>query len=266
MTEQRKRVISRLSEYIASEFSLGNITSLQEIIKFEELYLHYDNYENAFDGMLVSVEDDFHIHINTNLGNTEESKRGRFTLAHELGHFFIDEHRINLKSGKTEPHGSFHGKERKEPIEIEADYFASCLLLPEKKLRSCSGAKKFSLETINSLSNAFQASIPATIIRFSEVGTHNIMAIFSRDNVPLWYVKSNDFPSWPFKFRIGQKLPPTSVSGEFFTKQDSKYTGVEKVSADDWFYPKDKRGDKQMYEQCYYSNSYGYVISILWFD
>ncbi|MGB3948461.1 MAG: ImmA/IrrE family metallo-endopeptidase [Bacteroidia bacterium] len=124
MTEARKKKISTLAEIVANNFSSGNKTELASIAEFEELFIHYDKYENAFDGMLVSDADDFHIHINTDLGNSEESKKGRFTLAHELGHFLIDEHRIDLKSGKLQPHASFHGNTQKETIEIEADYFA----------------------------------------------------------------------------------------------------------------------------------------------
>lgn len=266
MTEARKKKISTFAEIVANNFSSGNKTELANIAEFEELFIHYDKYENAFDGMLVSDADDFHIHINTDLGNSEGSKKGRFTLAHELGHFFIDEHRIDLKSGKLQPHASFHGNTQKETIEIEADYFAGCLLFPERKFQTRAGGKKFSLDTILDLSDSFQASVLSTVIRFAEVGTHEVTAVVSSHNNARWYVQSKDFPKWPFRFKVGSKLPPTTVSGEFFTKKNSKYTGIEKVSADDWFYPKDARGNRQMYEQCYYSDSFGYVISLLWFD
>lgn len=266
ITEQRKKKISSFAEIIANEFSTVNKTELTNIALFEDVFLHYDQYEDSFDGMLVSDEDEFHIHINTDLGNTEQSKRGRFTLAHELGHFFIDEHRIGLKTGKLQPHASFHGNAKKDIIEMEADYFAGCLLFPERKFKTRAGGKKFSLNTILDLSDSFDASVLSTVIRFAEVGTHEITAIISSHNNARWFVQSKDFPKWPFKFKVGSRLPPTTVSGEFYTKKDSKYTGIEKVYADDWFYPKDNRGDRQMYEQCYYSDSYGYVVSLLWFD
>ena len=100
------------------------------------------------------------------------------------------------------------------------------------------------------------------------MGTHEIFAVISKDNVAKWFVKSNDFPNWTFKFKVGNTIPQTTVAGEYFTKENSKYTGIESVSADDWFYTpsNDNRADRQMYEQCYYSDSYGYVISLMWFD
>ena len=273
----RKTQISKLAEYIANEFSDKNLTLLDEIAKFEGVPIHFDNYEDAFDGMLLYDTDnkEFHIHINIDNGNKQNSKRGRFTLAHELGHFFLNEHRLGLKYGLLEPHASFHNINHKSSIELEADYFASCLLMPKDKFKNFSaeyrkltGNKKFSLDTILGLSNSFQTSVLSTLIRFGEVGTHEIFAVISKNNVAKWFVKSNDFPNWTFKFKIGNNIPQTTVAGEYFTNENSKYNGIESVSADDWFYipSNDSRSNRQMYEQCYYSDSYGYVISLIWFD
>jgi Zn-dependent peptidase ImmA (M78 family) len=273
----RKTQISKLAEFIAEEFSNKNFTLINKIAKFEDVPVHYDNYEDAFDGMLLydTASSDFHIHINIDNGNTEISKRGRFTLAHELAHFFIDEHRLGLKYGLLEPHASFHNFNQRSSIEEEADYFASCLLMPKEKFRNHSAVykrqtrnKKFSFEAIYSLSESFQASVLSTLIRFGEVGTHEIFAVISKDNVAKWFVKSTDFPNWKFKFKIGDAVPLTTVAGEYYAMENRKFTGIEEVSAYDWFMPSkdDTRGDRQMFEQCYYSGSYGYVISLIWFD
>ncbi|MBX2897980.1 MAG: ImmA/IrrE family metallo-endopeptidase, partial [Cyclobacteriaceae bacterium] len=172
ITDLRKRKIIKLTGELTQLFSSSNITQLDELAKAEELPVYYDDYENAFDGMLLYDSKDFHIHINHTKGNHPNSKRGRFTLAHELGHFFIDEHRLGLKSGTLQPHGSITELKDKDLIELEADYFASCLLMPETKFKTRSAlTKKFSLATITDLSDAFQASIVSTVIRFSEVGT-----------------------------------------------------------------------------------------------
>jgi len=134
----RKVQISKLAEFIAGEFSEGNLTLLDKIAQYEDVPVHFDNYEDAFDGMLLydTEYDDFHIHINIDSGNKQNSNRGRFTLAHELGHFFLDEHRLGLKYGLLEPHASFHNVNQKSKIETEADYFASCLLMPREKFRN----------------------------------------------------------------------------------------------------------------------------------
>lgn len=273
----RKTQISKLAEYIANEFSDRNLTLLNKIANFEEVPVHYDNYENAFDGMLLydTESSDFHIHINIDNGNKENSKRGRFTLAHELGHLFLDEHRLGLKYGLLEPHASFHNINQKSLIEEEADYFAGCLLMPTVKFKNHSseykrrtGKKEFSFDTLKDLSESFQTSILSTLIRFGEVGTHEIFAIISKDNIVKWYVKSTDFPNWTWKFKIGEPVPQTTVAGEYYNLENRKFTTIEKLDADDWFKlsADDHRANRQMYEQCFYSDSYGYIVSLLWFD
>lgn len=269
ITDLRKKKINKLTAELAVAYSSGNITLLDKLAKAEDVSICYDDYENAFDGMLLFDQQDFYIHINYAKGNRPDSKRGRFTLAHELGHFFIDEHRIGLKSGALQPHGSITELKEKDLIELEADYFASCLLMPETKFRNRATLKRtFSLDTIIDLSNFFQSSIVSTVIRFSEIGTHEMMAVFSRNNTVEWYARNKDFPKWPFRFNVHGSVPPTTVAGEFYTKKDSKYTGIENVNADDWFFPytDDTRADRQMHEQCYYSDTYDYVISLIWFD
>jgi len=257
-----------LANFIGLEYNSDNVTNLGEIVESEELNLYHDQYENYFDGMLVYDRDEkeFHIHINTDKGNYPGSKRERFTLAHELGHFFINEHRIGLKEGYLNPHPSNFELRRNQQIEKEADCFAGSLLMPVSLFREFTKGKKFSLDLIKDISASFQTSILSSSLRFAEIGNHEIMVVFSKDNIVKWYRKSDDFPNMPFRFKVGQKLPPTSVAGEFFTKEDSKYTGMEKVSVQDWFFDNYNNYNMPMYEQCFYSDVYDYVISYIWFD
>ena len=268
ITAPRKKKISDIAHYVASQFCQSNATDMEAIAKFEGLQYYHDHYEDAFDGMLLYDNKDFHIHINIDRGNGLDTKRGNFTLAHEYGHYFIDEHRIRLMTGQIESHASLHNVNQKNIIECEADYFASCLLMPEDRFRNFSGGprKKLSIDTILNLSNAFQSSILATVLRFAEIGTHEITAVISENNIVKWFTQSKDFPKWPFRFKVGQQLPPSTVAGEFFTKVNSKFNGIEDVEPDNWFHANDDRANRTMHEQCYYSDSYGYVISLIWFD
>lgn len=272
----RKMIINKLAGEIAKEFSDNNLTLLDKIAKFEDVPFHFDNYEDAFDGMLLYDTEtcNFHIHINLDNGNRFDSKRGRFTFAHELGHFFLDEHRLGLKYGKLEPHASFHNINQKSLIEEEADYFASCLLMPSEKFKKLSETftkqnpnRQFSFNTILSLSEAFQTSVLSTLIKFGEAGNHEIFAVISKDNIAKWFVKSTDFPNWKFKFKIGEPIPQTTVAGEYYNFENRKCTSVTQIDSSDWFYTpiNDNRTERPMYEQCFYSNSYGYVISLIWF-
>jgi Zn-dependent peptidase ImmA (M78 family) len=259
--------ISKIASFIASTFSNGNITNLEEILNYESLPCHLDHYEDYFDGMLVydEQENNFHVHINIDRGNNINLKRGRFTLAHELGHFFLDNHRIGLKYDLIKPHGSKHEVNQKELIEIEADYFAGCLLMPEEKFRKSSGGKTFSLSTLLALSENFQASLLATSIRFTEIGTHEITIVVSKNGIVKWFSKSKDFPNWAFRCKVHEAVPPTTVVGEYSRNSGAKYTTQEELDPNDWFWANDFRSNRRMYEQCYYSKSYGYIISVIWF-
>jgi len=266
ISPRTKRIVTEYAANLSESFYSDNETRLLDIVQDEGLSLHVDDYENTFDGMLVWDSTTFHIHLNQTKGNLPSSKRGRFTLAHELGHYFIDSHRVGLKKGVISPHPSNLALVQKDEMEKEADYFASCLLMPRERLRKFTGGRKFSLKIIEEISDAFQVSLTSAVIRFAEVGTHDILSVFSSGNTVKWFTKSDDFPKLPHKFKPGEKLPPTTVAGEFYTKPDSKYTDVELVDVEDWFHWRDWAPEYQMYEQCFYSDLYGFVISLIWFE
>ncbi|WP_257670491.1 ImmA/IrrE family metallo-endopeptidase [Parapedobacter tibetensis] len=217
--------------------------------------------------MLVYDDNEFHIHINQDRGNDLHTNRGRFSLSHELAHYYINEHRIGLQSGLLEPHASFTDGGNNDPIELEADYFAGCLLMPFKKLYYFDTVKKFSLEKIKAISESFKVSLLAAVIRYCQTCTQELMFVVSRNNTVEWYDRNDHFPKWPFRFKVKGSLPPTTVAGEFFTKTDAKFTTVEEIEPNDWFYPfpNDHRANRKMNEQCFYSDGFGYVISLLWF-
>lgn len=80
---------------------------LEDVIEDEGLNVIYDDYgQGTFDGMTwyEPNPDEFFIHMNTARGNAKGSAKGRFTLAHELGHYFIDHHRQALECDKMKPH------------------------------------------------------------------------------------------------------------------------------------------------------------------
>ena len=68
----------------------------------------------------------------------ESSAEGRlvFTIAHEVGHWVLHRQHIEAqeKDGSRQIIVSKKGNS-KETIEWQADYFASCLLMPEKEIR-----------------------------------------------------------------------------------------------------------------------------------
>ena len=69
----------------------------------------------------------------------ESSSEGRlvFTIAHEVGHWVLHRQYATEQStaGAKNPSIVCKPGNAKEPIEWQADYFSSCLLMPEKEIR-----------------------------------------------------------------------------------------------------------------------------------
>lgn len=256
-----KEFIKDLAEFIAADYE-DNETPLDKIVESENLTVFYDDYGNAFDGMII-YDSEFYIHINTNRYNKPKSPRGRFTLAHELGHYFIDNHRNGLKNGFLDPHPSKNNEQKHQKIEREADYFASCLLMPEQRFIKDCFKRKFSFSIIEELAVKYNVSLTACAIRFADVGNHPIMVVYCEDNLVKWKWNSLDFP---FKYLVDNngKVPEDTLVGEYFLK-GSGVRKTEQLWAGDWFncyrYEDENR---KIYEHFIPHKNKG--LSIIWED
>ncbi len=251
--------IKYLAESIALEFP-DTITPLDQIITEEGLDLFYDSYGDSFDGMTIYDDSKFFIHINTHRGNRANTLRSRFTIAHELGHYFINNHRIGLKKGLLSPHPSKNNENSHFKIEREADYFASCLLMPEERFKKFLQRKKFDFSIIESLSSHFQTSITATSLRFVNIGNHPIMVIYGESGIIKWKRYSEDFP---FKYLLyTDKIPENSIMGEYFY-ENKKPLKTDEVWAIDWFnYVNENSLHRKFKEHCIAHKNL--ALSIIW--
>ncbi len=264
MIVKNRLKIKKLAEYIALQFD-EKITPLEKIATDENLDVFYDNYEsNTFDGMTIYDNRKFYIHINSYSGNRADTDRGRFTLAHELGHYFIDTHRIGLKNGLLEPHPSLTNKVQYFSIEREADYFAACLLMPEERFRKDIGNRKFGIEVIDYLRAEYKISRTACALRFADIGNYPLLIVYAENNIIRWSYSSEDFP---FKWMINDKIVPrNTVMGDYFNNNHTAETfRTEQVWAIDCFkYVKDEDLQRKFYEHCItHKNS---ALSLFWED
>ncbi len=253
--------ISLLTNFLHTEYSDSYSINLESIIKDEGIVVHYDDYENAFDGMFVIDNGKHHVHLNTARGNHRNSGRGRFSLAHELGHYLIDEHHTDIRTGKLKPHPSFLKNSYINFYEAEADYFAASLLMPKEKFYNACGGRKFNWDLIQDLSDKFESSRFATLRRFIDIINHEVFVIGSENSIIKWFMKSDDFPKMKHKFKRGEKLPQNAVANikvKTVSKVIDSYSG-------DWFETWGEKSERQMYEQCYFAKAYNQTITLLWF-
>lgn len=119
----------------------------------------------GFSGMSLKIDENTKfilINSNHSLG------RQHFTIAHELYHLFVQE--------KFEPHSCKTGLfDPKNKEEYNADYFASCLLMPENGIQEIIpddelSKKKISLQTVFKLEQYFSVSHASMLLRLKMMG------------------------------------------------------------------------------------------------
>lgn len=114
-----------------------------------------------------------------------------FTVAHELGHYFIDDHpSAVLVDGK---HLSRSGYISKDRYEREADVFAAALLMPWKLIDPVIKKATPGFEAIKALSDACESSLVASAIRYCEVTTECIAAVVSYNGAVEFMTASASF-------------------------------------------------------------------------
>ncbi|MBC6999272.1 ImmA/IrrE family metallo-endopeptidase [Cytophaga sp. FL35] len=226
-----------------------------------QITFSYGNYDDSYDGLLEHFNGKFHIYINIDKLGHAYSKRSRFTFGHELGHYFIDSHRVALTSGKSPSHGSFTGFVSKNRAERQADYFSSCLLMPENRFKSFYYSKKFQFRIIEELASKFGTSLSATALRFCAIGNHPILVVCGFKGKVKWYWSSYDFRYKWLKYGK-DKIPEDTVAGEYFELGRSPKT-TEEVFAMDWF---NIKSEEQAIEKFYeHARCVGdYTLSIIW--
>ena len=137
----------------------NNVTNIKSIIENEGVDIKYcDDMPSSMSGKLEYTNDKWTISVN----NNHHPNRRRFTMAHELAHYFL--HRDSSASFEDT---TFFRDDSYTPIEYAANSFASQLLMPEEDVRKCinSGVK-----SLNTLAGNFNVSVDAMKNRIKSLG------------------------------------------------------------------------------------------------
>lgn len=239
LSQERQAELAELAEAVAETHCSAERIDLGRIAAAKEISLIYDHYEEAFDGMIECEGGEFFIHCNLDRENLPDSPRGRFTLAHELGHYFIDEHRNNLLTGAAGPHPSFAERSGEDlQIEQEADFFASRLLLPENRFLSATKRMTANLAGISALAQKFEVSLSCAAIRVVSAEVFpSVIVKWSTKGVS-WRWSSKSF--WEYGFRLikvaRNTLPHDSATAKAIAHSAvGAYTAENATTAASWF-------------------------------
>jgi len=103
----------------------------------------------------------------------------RFTVAHELGHYFLPGHAELLFPCGDGTHQSRSGFVSDDPCEVEADFFAAALLMPERLFRQALIRAGNGFPAIEELASQCRTSITATAIRLAQYADDPVAVLVS---------------------------------------------------------------------------------------
>jgi hypothetical protein len=163
----------RQGEEIAAACSLSTppIDPAVVIAMEDPIHAEGDDFADAFDGRIEYVGNDrFLLAYNTKYNAWPHTgthhPKVRFTIAHELGHYFRDEHRNILRNGG--PAYTCITEFQSDPrMEQEADCFAAGFLMPSGILAPIvNGESAPTLATIKDVASTFDVSMTSMLIRW----------------------------------------------------------------------------------------------------
>lgn len=186
LSPRRKRFIAELATDVFHGYGGGRVkVEPLEIIDNVEIGYSFDDFGDCFDGLIEHRRGEFHIYCNSKTNEYEGSPRTRFTQAHELGHYFLDEHRNLLAAGK-DPHASTTDGPGKLLVEREANYFASNLLMPREELLLFLKRTTSGLQAILDAGSHFGVSAQSTAIRYVQDCGARCAIVMFREGKPSW--------------------------------------------------------------------------------
>lgn len=216
-------------------------------------------------GCLLKHGDNFGIMYSTKL---IAPGAANFTIAHELGHYFLEGHADALfpnGSGRHESNAPFGSS---DPREREADAFAVGLLLPEDHFIAAAAKHPIGWDAIEALANLCNTSLTATAIRYAELASVPVAVISATKTKVDRCAMSDALKSWRGMTCLskGQTMPVNTASHELITQSAGKKGRFRKEDISDfenWF----TGGPAvECQEQVVVFGDYGTSLTLLWAD
>lgn len=156
--EQLLRQAADKSCYDGDKLNIEKVVKMVGQAANETVSVNYIPMDSSISGVLEYDNGIWLIKVN----NKHNSKRQRFTIAHELGHFMLHRNKSALFEDKV-----FFRAVEKDNMEYAANSFAALLLMPESRVRK---AVNDGMRNIGALADRFGVSSPAMKARVVELG------------------------------------------------------------------------------------------------
>ena len=218
--------------------------------------LHYMVDAESYDGMIVNFEDNVFININKNL---TPAGRQNFTMAHELGHFSIPSHKGRRFECQTLYINPFN---KKRTEEVEANRFASELLMPKNLFKPLVYDYKPEFEDIAELSELFETSLSAAAIRFISFTEESCALVVSDGKNIKWSVKSSSFP---YFIPNDEPITSSTLTRSYIYKGVVPEFASQETPASYWIEGKGINRNTKIIESCVPIMAYNRIYTLLWF-
>lgn len=216
-------------------------------------------------GCMIKVGDNFGILYSTRFPNEGFQ---RFTVAHELGHYFMDGHVSHLFADGKSFHSSQSGFLSSDQYEREADAFAAALLMPKEHFQMAMENTGEGLKAIEALAKLCRTSITATAIRLAKLSAQPMAVLCSTGQKVNFAVMSEAMRqhrdlTW---IKRGAGIPANSITASFNTDESNVRMGKRmsgEANLAEWFHAEE---DHEMQEEVCGLGEYGRTLTILWCD
>jgi Zn-dependent peptidase ImmA (M78 family) len=257
-----------LAEYLAEAYFPDDPINPLELAEKHAITTSFGHYEDAFDGLLELRKDRFHIYLNGDRFADVDHPRARFTAAHELGHYFIDDHRNALIAGVS-PHPSFTEFATNELAEFQADSFAAALLLPPKRFQAAARKKDACIRSIVDLAKLFNTSMMSTAITYARSDVAPITVMLWDETRRRWCWSSRSV--WELTdnkaYKDTANVPAGSVTQSLLFSPENPIEGSRGSTLSQWFpfISPGSRNDRICREEAMRLGKYG-VLTVLEVD
>ncbi len=212
-------------------------------------------------GLLIRVGDEFTIGYATHI---ESEGFRRFSIAHELGHYFLEGHPEKVLDAKG-VHSSRAGFGSKQRHELEADHFAAGLLMPREAFKKALGSRTPGLDTLIATADLCETSLPATAIRYAQLTTDPVAVVISEgDRIDYAFMSDSLYAvrelTW---IRKGDRLPLGTATRKLNADPAAVCRGQRKEAAcspADWF---GVGPEVELWEEAVGLGSYGKTLTVL---
>lgn len=239
----------RYAQDVVYSMNLTPPVDIYSVCNYYDIKVYYEDI-NVAEAYLIVAFGKKSIIINTR--RIQYIPRQRFTIAHEIGHFFIPWHKSQCvcdKIGNFDPLNS---------VENEADIFASELLIPIASILPRIEGRTVTLDLIKELAQEYNVSLTAMAKKVIDNTDEKVIAL-------IYYNDGAKYPlaiSRTFDFNLKPGIIKTSAAKDLLLNRYRNEFIKRILRFDVWFHQSDNN-DFEIVEESLYQPYLNRVFTIL---